>query len=299
MAQQQGNQPGAVDLAALSALNLPADELAVILNSQVEKEVLTAAGIGAEQIKALEAHRKAKLELSQGAERERAKRLRELGNKVELTKAGPDRLDHWACLTYLQHIQQWRDVPEHLEGVDDSFFLAILLNHLSGHPHQLISTKAEAIRREFGRVPTWVELETAFKQEYCSKTPERDNRFAMYRLKWEQGSLSEFVSQFRILLTRCQGDGLYLGVTEVMACDQFQKAILQHGYASEELRRNQGNNMAEWKRINELLDHAQSTYGHLMMHPDPNKRQRTEGGRFGQGRFGQGGRSGTGRGRES
>jgi len=72
---------------------------------------------------------------------------------------------------------------------------------------------------------------------------------ALYKLRWEQGLLNDFVSQFRILLTRCQGDGLYGGANEVLACDLFLKAISQHTYASEQLRRNQADKLDEWEFI--------------------------------------------------
>ena len=229
--------------------------------------------------------------------------MKELQDKLELPKAGPNKLDHWECVTFIEQLQRWRDVSKNMKGVDDSLFLSILLNHLTGHPHQLVSSKVAAIRREslaedgVERSPTWDELQATLQGEYFSKTPQRDNRIALKKLRWEQGSLTEFVSQFRVLLTRCQGDGQYLGISQILACDLFQGAIAQHSYATEHLRRNEGDNLKEWESIDALLKMAQSTYGHLMMHHDPNKRQRQEGGRFGSGRGDQGGRFAHGRGR--
>jgi len=121
---------------------------------------------------------------------------------------------------------------------------------------------------------------------------------AMYRVRWESGSLSEF--HFRLLLTRCQADGIYMDKNEVLACDLFQRAIAGHQVATDSLRRNP-ENLEEWEKISALLSRAQETYGHLRMGSDPAKRQRTDtGGRFSQGARGggQGGRNPGGRGRD-
>jgi len=297
MAQEQGEGAGGINLARLTALGLPPEELAVLVRSAREKAALIEAGVEPDQLRALEAHRKAQHEQAQSEAKDKAKRLKDLGGMVDFPKAGPEKLDHWECVTFLEHVKRWRDAPEHMKDVDDDFFVSILLNHLKGHPHQAVSSRVSAIHREHTRAATWADLQAILKGEYYSKTPEKDNRMAFYKAKWEQGSLSEFVSHYRVLLTRCQEDGQFLGVSQLVACDMFQQAIAQHSHAREHLRRNEGANMAEWERIDDLLHMAQATYGHLMMHPDSNKRPRPEGGRFGAGRGDHGGRFGPGRGR--
>jgi hypothetical protein len=271
------------------------DEIEVLVRVAEERAALGALGVDEEQYKILNAHRKAKQDLEMAQGRERAKRLKDLGDKVSLPKVGPGRMDHWACLTFLDHVRAWREVPEHLQDVDDQLFQSILLNHLSGHPHQLISAHVASIRQKHSRPAEWSEIEKAFTEEYLSKTPKRDNRVNFYQCKWESGTLSNFVSQFRVLLTRCQGDGIFLEADEVVACDYFLRAIGSHAYAKEQLRRNQGDKLEEWEQIDDLLTFAQTKYGHLTMVPDYHKRQRSDGGRFGQSTREDGGKPGRGR----
>jgi hypothetical protein len=130
---------GVISREALLALGLPEDEVDTLLQSAQEKAALCALGIGEDQYKGLEVYRRAKYQYNMDLEKEKAKRAREMGNKVQLPKAGPARLNHWETLTYIQHVDQWRAVPEHLEAIDDAFFLSIIMNQLTGDPHQLIT----------------------------------------------------------------------------------------------------------------------------------------------------------------